>query len=33
MRLPPSEILKLVLLVIITICVVALAIHGHAFRF
>lgn len=33
MRLPPNEVLKLVLLIIITICIVALAIHGNAFRF
>ena len=30
---PPHEVLKIVLLIVITVCVVALAIHGHAFDF
>lgn len=33
MRIAPSELYKLILLTIIMISVLALAIHGHAFRF
>jgi hypothetical protein len=33
MNWPTNEVIKVVLLVLITICVLALAIHGHAFNF
>lgn len=33
MRWPTNEVVKVVLLLLIFICVLALAIHGNAFRF